>query len=242
MTNSSALALASGYCVSKRTNCLIAATSWIDAEQTSLPQWLIRLEHQLHRASSFLEPSQHDQSRKFADKGAAIANETLQKGKAAVDQSVQAFEQTYLAMIEQMRDYNLKMIDIAQANPAGVFEFARQLSTAKSSSDLLNCGRHTPKSKRRCSTNRSRGLRRSDRNSLAKAPRRSSEASARLSRKPLDHSLARVVANRALARGFDQATDEMMRPFFYLPLMHSELLADQDRSVRLHEALAIRNH
>jgi hypothetical protein len=28
-------------------------------------------------------------------------------------------------MIEQMRDYNLKMIDIAQANTAGVFEFAR---------------------------------------------------------------------------------------------------------------------
>ena len=49
-------------------------------------------------------------------------------------------------------------------------------------------------------------------------------------------ALARVVANRALARGFDQATDEMMRPFFYLPFMHSELLADQDRCVRLHEA------
>jgi hypothetical protein len=81
--------------------------------------------------------SEHDQSRKFADKSAAIANETLQKGKAAVDQSVQAFEQTYSAMIEQMRDYNLKMIDIAQANTAGVFEFARQLSTAKSSSDLV---------------------------------------------------------------------------------------------------------
>ena len=81
--------------------------------------------------------SEHDQSRKFADKSAAIANETLQKGKAAVDQSVQAFEQTYSAMIEQMRDYNLKMIDIAQANTAGVFEFARQLSTAKSSSDLF---------------------------------------------------------------------------------------------------------
>lgn len=48
--------------------------------------------------------------------------------------------------------------------------------------------------------------------------------------------LARVVANRALARGFDQATDEMMQPFFYLPFMHSELLADQDRCVRLREA------
>jgi uncharacterized protein (DUF924 family) len=49
--------------------------------------------------------------------------------------------------------------------------------------------------------------------------------------------LARAVANRALARDFDRATDEMMRPVFYLPLMHSKLLADQDRSVRLHEAL-----
>jgi uncharacterized protein (DUF924 family) len=48
--------------------------------------------------------------------------------------------------------------------------------------------------------------------------------------------LARAVADRALVRGFDQATDEMIRPFFYLPFMHSELLADQDRSVRLHEA------
>jgi uncharacterized protein (DUF924 family) len=47
--------------------------------------------------------------------------------------------------------------------------------------------------------------------------------------------LARAVANRALARGFDRAIDEMMRPVFYLPVMHSELLADQDRSVRLHE-------
>lgn len=48
--------------------------------------------------------------------------------------------------------------------------------------------------------------------------------------------LARAVANRALARGFDQKTDKTMRPFFYLPFMHSELRADQDRSLRLHEA------
>jgi hypothetical protein len=81
--------------------------------------------------------SEHDQSRKFADKSAAIANETLQKGKAAVDQSVQAFEQSYSAMVVRMRAYNLKMIDTAQANTAGVSEFARQLSTAKSSSDLF---------------------------------------------------------------------------------------------------------
>jgi uncharacterized protein (DUF924 family) len=50
-----------------------------------------------------------------------------------------------------------------------------------------------------------------------------------------DH-LARAVADRALARDFDQETDATMRPFFYLPFMHSELLADQDRCLRLYEA------
>jgi uncharacterized protein (DUF924 family) len=48
--------------------------------------------------------------------------------------------------------------------------------------------------------------------------------------------LARAVAHRALALGFDRATDQTMRPIFYLPFMHSELLAEQDRSVELHEA------
>jgi uncharacterized protein (DUF924 family) len=50
-------------------------------------------------------------------------------------------------------------------------------------------------------------------------------------------ALARAVADRALARGFDHATALAVRPFFYLPFMHSEALIDQDRSVRLYEAL-----
>jgi uncharacterized protein (DUF924 family) len=50
--------------------------------------------------------------------------------------------------------------------------------------------------------------------------------------------LARSVAARAIARGFDQATDEAMRPFFYLPFMHSEALADQHRCVELFEVFA----
>ena len=78
--------------------------------------------------------SEHNQSRKFADKSAAIANETL---LAAVEQSAQAIKQGYSATVEKMRDYNLKMIHMAQANTVGVFEFARQLSTAKSSFDLV---------------------------------------------------------------------------------------------------------
>ncbi len=49
-------------------------------------------------------------------------------------------------------------------------------------------------------------------------------------------ALARAVADRALARGFDRATDLALRPFFYLPFMHSEALIDRDRCVRLYEA------
>jgi uncharacterized protein (DUF924 family) len=44
---------------------------------------------------------------------------------------------------------------------------------------------------------------------------------------------ARAVAKAALRRGFDEGTAMPARQFFYLPLMHSESLPDQERSVRL---------
>jgi uncharacterized protein (DUF924 family) len=45
--------------------------------------------------------------------------------------------------------------------------------------------------------------------------------------------LAREVADRAIARGFDAATPMPMRQFFYLPYEHSELPSDQERAVEL---------
>lgn len=44
---------------------------------------------------------------------------------------------------------------------------------------------------------------------------------------------AREIARLALEAGFDRATDTELRNFFYLPLQHSEALADQDLSVEL---------
>jgi phasin len=74
--------------------------------------------------------SEHDQSKKFADKGAAFANETLEKGKAAVEQS-------YAATVENIRDFNVKMIGAARANAEAGFDFALQVATAKSPSDIV---------------------------------------------------------------------------------------------------------
>lgn len=46
-------------------------------------------------------------------------------------------------------------------------------------------------------------------------------------------AMAREVADRAVARGFDLEAPIPLRSFFYLPFMHSENIADQDRSVAL---------
>lgn len=50
--------------------------------------------------------------------------------------------------------------------------------------------------------------------------------------------MARNVADRAIARGFDQATEPDLRGFFYLPFEHHEDPASQARSMMLFEKLA----
>ena len=44
---------------------------------------------------------------------------------------------------------------------------------------------------------------------------------------------ARMASVMAIKRGWDMRIDEPARQFFYLPLMHSENLCDQERCVRL---------
>jgi uncharacterized protein (DUF924 family) len=48
---------------------------------------------------------------------------------------------------------------------------------------------------------------------------------------------ALAVARDAIEAGLDLKVDEGLRRFFYLPFMHSESLADQERSVELNAAL-----
>ncbi|CAN7715424.1 DUF924 family protein [Mesorhizobium sp. LjNodule214] len=50
--------------------------------------------------------------------------------------------------------------------------------------------------------------------------------------------LARHFAGKAIAAGHDLLLEEDLRVFFYLPYEHSELLADQERSVELTHANA----
>ena len=50
--------------------------------------------------------------------------------------------------------------------------------------------------------------------------------------------VALAAAKQAIGRGWDLRIDEPARQFFYMPLMHSENLCDQDRCIRLmHERM-----
>jgi len=86
---------------------------------------------------STMSDQQSSQSRKFSDKSTAVANEAVEKGKAAVERSARAFEESYSTSVEHMRDYNRKMMEIAQANMETVFEIARQLGSAKTPSEII---------------------------------------------------------------------------------------------------------
>lgn len=50
---------------------------------------------------------------------------------------------------------------------------------------------------------------------------------------------ARDVAGRAIERGFERQFDDAQKAFLYMPFMHSEDLADQERSVALYSAAGL---
>jgi hypothetical protein len=56
--------------------------------------------------------------------------------KATAEKSTRAAEQSYSAAARNMRDYSLRMIEMAQVNADAAFELARDLATAKGPSDL----------------------------------------------------------------------------------------------------------
>jgi uncharacterized protein (DUF924 family) len=52
-------------------------------------------------------------------------------------------------------------------------------------------------------------------------------------------AMSREVADHAILQAWDRGMDDTRRGFLYLPFMHSESLADQDRSVELYRDAAL---
>ena len=78
-----------------------------------------------------------DQAKRFADKSAGITRKSLEKGVAAAEETARSIEQGYSAAAESIRDFNLRLIEMAHANAVATLDFARQISTVKGPSEAI---------------------------------------------------------------------------------------------------------
>jgi hypothetical protein len=82
------------------------------------------------------EASMNEQSRQFAERTTKAASENLERGASAREDVTRNAEQSYSTALAGMRELNLKLIEMAQANTEAVFELAHQIASVEAPSDL----------------------------------------------------------------------------------------------------------
>jgi phasin len=75
--------------------------------------------------------------REFAERGVAQAKDTYEKMKAAAEEATDVLETTYSTATKGASDYGLKVIEAARVNTNAAFDFAGELITAKTLSELI---------------------------------------------------------------------------------------------------------
>jgi phasin len=75
--------------------------------------------------------------REMAERGVAQAKDTYEKMKAAAEEATDALETTYSTATKGASDYGLKVIEAARANTNAAFDFAGEIMTAKTLSEVV---------------------------------------------------------------------------------------------------------
>ena len=75
--------------------------------------------------------------REFAERGAAQAKDTYEKMKAAAEEATDVLETTYSTAAKGASDYGLKVIEATRVNTNAAFDYAGELFTAKSLSEVV---------------------------------------------------------------------------------------------------------
>ena len=75
--------------------------------------------------------------REIAEKSVSQAKETYEKMKSAAEEATDVLEDTYATASKGASDYGLKVIEAARANTNAAFDFATQLMTVKSLSEMV---------------------------------------------------------------------------------------------------------
>jgi hypothetical protein len=66
-----------------------------------------------------------------------IARENFDKTLATGSETVRGLQEGVTSALENVRDLNVRLIDMAQANTDAAFDFAREVAEAKAPSDLV---------------------------------------------------------------------------------------------------------
>jgi phasin len=75
--------------------------------------------------------------REIAEKSVSHAKETYEKMKSAAEEATDVLEDTYATASKGASDYGLKVIEAARINTNAAFDFATQLMTVKSLSEVV---------------------------------------------------------------------------------------------------------
>jgi hypothetical protein len=81
---------------------------------------------------------------KLSDQGAKIAGDSVRDSQAAAQESLFEIERSISASIDTFRDFNLQIIAMISANAAAVFDFAHNLATATSPSEIFETWKTLP--------------------------------------------------------------------------------------------------
>jgi len=75
--------------------------------------------------------------RKFAEKSVAQTKETMEKMSAASEEATQVFRNYYSEAMEAMIAYNTKVLELAAVDAKFAFDFAQEMSSVRSPSELI---------------------------------------------------------------------------------------------------------
>ena len=75
--------------------------------------------------------------REFAERGVAQAKDTYEKMKAAAEEATDVLETTYSTASKGASDFGLKVIEATRTNTNAAFDFAGELITAKTLSEVI---------------------------------------------------------------------------------------------------------
>src|SRR5262245_39716946 len=75
--------------------------------------------------------------REFAEKSVSQAKDTYERMKSAAEEATDVLEDTYATATKGVSDYGLKVIEAVRANTNAAFDFATELMTVKSLSEVV---------------------------------------------------------------------------------------------------------